>query len=308
MSRVSNAIKLLNFLSLKEIVPLQELSDRLEISERSVQRLRNELENAGYTIETTKGPGGGYRLAKNVSIHPLEFTSQQRKQLKHGLSILANQQGDNFGPAFLDALGTLSNQLDYSYWSVAPSFQTVRMNIDLDLYQRHMNLLEKAITEKKRIQIEYRKNYREERQYQFEPYSLVVVNNMWYVSGYDQDNRYLNLKISRMTKIVDLNENYRFDEETLKVRGISEFGYNINPISAIIIVENMDYISEYIWGDKQEIVWVNENTFRLEVTFANELAFRKFVLGGGSNMKVITPESERLWIAEEARKMLELYT
>ena len=131
---------------------------------------------------------------------------------------------------------------------------------------------------------------------------------MWYVSGYDQSSRFLNLKISRITKITDLQENYRFDEETTKVKGISKFGYNIDPISAIIIVENMDYISEYIWGEKQEIVWLDHNTFRLNVTFANKLAFQKFVLGGGSNMTVISPESEVLWIAEEARKILKLYT
>ena len=308
MSRVSNAIKLLNYLSLKEVVSLQELSDFLQISERSVQRLRNELEDAGYTVETIKGPGGGYRLAKNVSIHPQDFSSQQRKQLKHGLSILANQQGDNFGPSFLEALGNLSNQLEYSYWSVAPSFQSVRMNIDLELYQENMSTLEEAIAGQKRIQITYRKNYREERSYRFEPYSLLVVNNMWYVSGYDQKNRFLNLKISRIRQIIDLDENYRFDDETLKVRGISEFGYNINPISAIIMVENMDYISEYIWGDQQEIVWLDDHSFRLSVTFSNQLAFRKFVLGGGSNMTVLAPENERLWIIEESKKILKRYT
>lgn len=308
MSRVKNAIKLLNNLSTAEYVSLQELSDDLGISKKSIQRLRRDLEDANYTIETKKGPQGGYKLIQNKSVIPPDLSTHQKEQIKRGISILLDQQGANFGPDFVDALGILTNNLDHSYWTATPSFQTVKMNINLELYRKNMNFLEEAITEEKRIEISYQKNYREERVYQFEPYALIVVNNMWYLSGYDQMNRYLNLKISRITKIVDLDQKYRFDEETLKIKGINEFGYNINPISAIIIVDNMDYISEFIWGDKQEIIWLDDNKFKLEVIFPNILAFRKFVLGGGSNMKVISPESERLWIIEEARKISKLYT
>lgn len=308
MSRVTKALKLLNYLSFREVVSLQELSDYLELSERSVQRLRLSLEDAGYRIETIKGPGGGYKLDKSTTIAPMDFTLKQKHQLKQSLPVLADQQKDTFGDTFIEALGVLSSQLDYHQVPNILSFQTVRMNIDAERYQKHMSILEQSIDNHMRVEIKYRKNYREQRHYLFEPYSLVIVNNMWYVSGYDQKDRYLNLKITRIKEIIELNVKFRYDENTLKIKGINEFGYNINPVSAEIIVRNMDYISEYIWGDKQSIEWIDDHSFYLQVIFPNELAFKKFILSGGSNITIIKPESQRLWIKEEANKILKNYT
>ena len=78
MSRVVSAIKMLNYMSMRNVVSLQELSDYLSLSERSVQRLRNELEDSGYQIDTVKGPGGGYVLRKGSSIRAQELSFHQK--------------------------------------------------------------------------------------------------------------------------------------------------------------------------------------------------------------------------------------
>ena len=61
MNQISLAIKLLLILKTQGIVKKQALAQQLEISEKNVQRLRNQLEMVGYTIETIKGRYGGYR-------------------------------------------------------------------------------------------------------------------------------------------------------------------------------------------------------------------------------------------------------
>ncbi|CAM3671121.1 YafY family protein [Erysipelothrix urinaevulpis] len=308
MSRVVSAIKMLNYLSLRNIVSLQELSDYLALSERSVQRLRNELEDAGYQIETVKGPGGGYILRQGIDIRAQELSFHQKKLIKQGLSILTKQHGLSLGSNFVDALANISKQLDQDIQTSVPSFQTVSLNLDIEKYQRHMEMIDHAIENHEKIKIEYQKKYNTFRSYTFEPYSMFVVNGMWYLSGYDQENRFINLKISRIDSITYTHQKFRYDDETKKFRGVGQFGYNINPISAIIVVKNMDYISEYIWGDKQTIEWIDDDSFRLSVTFPNEMAFKKFVLSGSANMKIEAPTEFKDWIILEAQKILKLYT
>ncbi len=308
MTRVTSSIKMLNYLSTRRVVSLQELSDYLELSERSVQRLRRDLEDAGYQIETIKGPGGGYRLLDGFQLPSQELSLQQKRQIKQGLSILAKQHADSLGSSFIDAIAILNRQLDQQMVSSIPSFQTVKMNIDIELYQLNMERIDSAISTRNKLKIVYKKNYREIRDYTFEPYSMFLVNGMWYLNGYDQKNRFINLKISRIETVDILEAKYRYDENTNEIKGLSKFGYKINPISAIIVIDNMDYISEYIWGENQEIEWLSDHSFRLKVVFPNELAFRNFVLSGGSNMKVESPESEQKWLIEEAKNILKLYT
>ena len=214
----------------------------------------------------------------------------------------------SLGSNFVDAIANLSKQLDQDIQMSVPSFQTVSLNIAIAKYQRHMEVINNSIDTHMRIVIEYQKKYNVLRSYTFEPYSMFLVNGMWYLSGYDQDNRFINLKISRMSSVIETGQKFRFDEKTKVFKGVGEFGYNINPISAIIVVKSMDYISEYIWGDKQTIEWINDNCFRLAVTFPNEMAFKKFILSGGSNMKIEAPIEYKDWIILEAEKILKLYT
>ena len=48
MSRLTNALQMLDILSARSVVSLDELADTLEISTRAVQRLKDDLESVGY--------------------------------------------------------------------------------------------------------------------------------------------------------------------------------------------------------------------------------------------------------------------
>ncbi len=62
MSKISNAILMMQLLSSGRRYSTEELSHLLEISPRMVRSYRDELEKAGIYIDTIKGPGGGYVL------------------------------------------------------------------------------------------------------------------------------------------------------------------------------------------------------------------------------------------------------
>ena len=62
MSKISNAIQMLNYLNTGNKYSVKELSEKIGITERMVRYYKAELEQAGIPIETFMGPNGGYYI------------------------------------------------------------------------------------------------------------------------------------------------------------------------------------------------------------------------------------------------------
>lgn len=59
MSKIYNALAMLDILSSKRKYTIKELSEKLELSPRMVRYYKEELERLGYYIESTTGVDGG---------------------------------------------------------------------------------------------------------------------------------------------------------------------------------------------------------------------------------------------------------
>ena len=68
MSKLSNTLTMLEYLSSGRKYTIKELSDKLEVSERMIRIYKDDLEKAGIYIDTIMGPYGGYVLNQNVSV------------------------------------------------------------------------------------------------------------------------------------------------------------------------------------------------------------------------------------------------
>lgn len=66
MGKISNAIKMLNYLNTGNKYNVKELSQKLGITERMVRYYKEELEEAGIPIETFMGPNGGYYIIRTT--------------------------------------------------------------------------------------------------------------------------------------------------------------------------------------------------------------------------------------------------
>ena len=68
MSKVSNVLTMLEYLSSGRKYSISELSEKLEVSPRMIRVYKDEIEKAGIYIDTIKGPYGGYVLNQNISV------------------------------------------------------------------------------------------------------------------------------------------------------------------------------------------------------------------------------------------------
>ena len=68
MSKISNVLTMIEYLSSGKKYSIQELSEKLEVSPRMIRIYKDEIEMAGIYIDTIKGPYGGYVLNQNINV------------------------------------------------------------------------------------------------------------------------------------------------------------------------------------------------------------------------------------------------
>ena len=77
MSKVANMLNMLQILKDGKIHCIQNLSEKLEISERMVRQYKLELEQAGIYLKSTTGKYGGYMLENESDFLKLEDTIKE---------------------------------------------------------------------------------------------------------------------------------------------------------------------------------------------------------------------------------------
>ena len=68
MSKISNVLTMLEYLSSGRKYSIKELAEKLEVSPRMIRIYKDELEKAGIYVDTIKGPYGGYVLNQNINV------------------------------------------------------------------------------------------------------------------------------------------------------------------------------------------------------------------------------------------------
>lgn len=82
MSKISNVLTMLEYLSSGRKYSIAELSEKLEVTPRMIRVYKDEIEKAGIYIDTIKGPYGGYVLNQNINV-PKRFITPNVIDIKN---------------------------------------------------------------------------------------------------------------------------------------------------------------------------------------------------------------------------------
>ena len=82
MSKISNVLTMLEYLSSGRKYSIKELSEKIEVSPRMIRVYKDEIEKAGIYIDTIKGPYGGYVLNQNINV-PKRFITPNTINVKN---------------------------------------------------------------------------------------------------------------------------------------------------------------------------------------------------------------------------------
>src|SRR5215210_8784632 len=90
MNTSARMLRLLSILQTHRYWPGPELSDRLEVSPRTLRRDIDRLRELGYAVDASRGVAGGYQLRAGGSLPPLLLEDEEAVAIAVGLRTSAS--------------------------------------------------------------------------------------------------------------------------------------------------------------------------------------------------------------------------
>ena len=188
MSKLSNTLLMLSYLQNGRKYSINELSEKLEVTPRMIRIYKDDLEKAGFIIETIYGPYGGYILKKsNININPT-FN-------EYDLKMLEAYKDNEYIKSLIDKIKILNNFDNNSILE--------------DDIKKTYNILSKAIKEKRKVKIIYDSLEKGLNERIIHPLELFYLKNSFGLAAFCEKKKDLrHFELKRIKDINLLDDNY----------------------------------------------------------------------------------------------------
>lgn len=219
MSQLSRLIAILTLLRSKRLLTATELSNKFNVSVRTIYRDIRKLEEAGIPVTTIEGRG--YSLMEGYHIAPVQFTEKQANALITAQHIINQHKDSSFARDFEDALIKIksvfrtsiqekSEQLENKIYVFNNDYENISSNAlsEIQLAITHFNFTEINYQKANDHHITFRK---------IEPYALYSTNFKWILIAWCHlRNDYRAFRIDRIQHFKILNET--FEDRTFNLQ------------------------------------------------------------------------------------------
>jgi predicted DNA-binding transcriptional regulator YafY len=293
---------------------VSELSDELDVSDRTVHRYIGMLEEMGIPLYSERGPYGGFSLLRSYKLPPLIFTPEEATVLYMGAHLV----GDIWGKTFQDAVTGVTAKLDNvlpddihqeverAQRSLVVMTRTAR---DYAPFHEMMTTMRECMLHRHRISMHYHSFSRVETERKVDPLALSLRWGNWYLIGYCHlRGEMRTFRVDRITNLKPLEETFIFP---------SDFD------AKTYLEESMRWENRYkveVWASPEISAEMNERsgdwmkvtnnpdgsaTVRFEADNLNWVT--SWVLGWGKHVKAISPPQLIGLVMEAAKDITEIY-
>nr|WP_132253934.1 YafY family protein [Natranaerovirga pectinivora] len=219
-------------------VTAKELSERFEVSQRTIYRDIDALSIAGIPVYTEKGKGGGISLLPEFTLSQSLLTEQEQEEIISALQALEAVKPKETTKALTKLSAVFSRKavnwidVDFSDWSRG----------DNKLFSK----LKTAIFDKIVVVFDYYSTKGEKTNRNVEPIQLFFKHRAWYLKGFCLSR--LDIRLFKLTRMENLI--------------LTELGFTERNFSTILFESSQD--------EK------NNNYIKLEVKILSEMAYRVY--------------------------------
>jgi len=185
----SRLLSLLSLLQTRRDWPGSLLAERLDVSHRTVRRDVDRLREMGYSIRSTMGPDGGYRLDAGSELPPLLFDDDQVIALAVALQAAA-VTGVGIEEAALRALTTVRQVMPsrLRHRLSALEFSTIAARGGgVTVSPEVLVAMSTAVRAQEVLRFDYESSSGSTPLRRVEPHHLVTSNGRWYLVAWDLD-------------------------------------------------------------------------------------------------------------------------
>lgn len=293
--KINRLVEIIIILLNRGTVTAKELSERFNVSQRTIYRDIDELSAAGIPVYMSKGKGGGISLLENYTLDKTILSEDERGNLMFALKTLEatkQLQIDNTIEKLKSIFGNINSidwvNVDFTHWG------------SKDDTDRRFEEIKAAILKQKILKFKYvnSKNIKSDRS--VEPYKIIFKGQAWYLLGFccEKDD-FRVFKITRMREVEALDKNFTRKETNNDVEN-NKNDYKLNAVTLKLrFSSNMLYrIIDYY--DENQIIQETDGSYLVITEFPYDEWIYSHILSYGDGVEVLEPG----YVREEVKKRL----
>ena len=205
MNRIDRLINILLMLQSKKFVPIEKLTDKFQLSKRTIFRDIKSLNEIGVPIYFE--PSKGYTIAKGYFLPPLSFTPEEAYSLLT-LKTLANKFADkSIERNSHTAFEKIKAVLKFSDWDKLDKLSSkieIFTPTNLINEKQHLSKIQNSIIDKITLEICYVDNSDNTTQRKIEPIGLIFYTNQWHLIAWCTLRKdYRDFKVDKITQLTN---------------------------------------------------------------------------------------------------------
>ena len=183
-------LSLIMLLQSRSIWKAAELATELSVSERTVHRYMDMLDEMGIPIYSERGPYGGFSLVRGYKLPPLLFSAEEATVLYMGANLVRDVWGQTYDDAVTAVTAKLDNvRPDDLRHEVREAQQSLIVgglrSRDYRPWEPVLHTLRQCIARRNCVRLLYRALGREQNTERVvEPYALAFQWGLWYLIGF----------------------------------------------------------------------------------------------------------------------------
>lgn len=211
MSQLSRLISILTLLRSKRLLTANELSQKYDVSVRTIYKDIRKLEEAGVPVVTIEGKG--YSLMEGYTVAPVQFTEKEANALITAQHLVKQTNDSSFVEDFQDALTKIksvfktsvqekSELLQRNIYVFEPNYEKISSSAlsDIQLAITNFNYVEINYQKANDYKVSFRK---------IEPYAFYSTNRKWILIAWCHlRNEYRAFRLDRIQHYKIINETF----------------------------------------------------------------------------------------------------
>ena len=207
-------LRLLSLLQTHRYWPGGELSERLDVSPRTLRRDIDRLRDLGYAVDAVRGVAGGYQLRAGGSLPPLLLEDEEAVAIAVGLRTTASGAVAGLEETSIQALtkviGLMPPRLRRQMDALRSQTDGVPWGGGPQLDAGVLTTLAQACRDDELVTFGYTAKTGDPTHRRVEPHRLVSLGRRWYLVGYDRDRQdWRSFRVDRVAEPAVTGQRFR---------------------------------------------------------------------------------------------------
>ena len=306
--KVERLMNILIYLLNNDCVSAKKLSDKFNVSVRTIQRDIASLENSGIPIISYSGVNGGYGIMPQYKLNNTLNSYQDSKYIIMALDALNSSYNNNKLSNLIEKYKTFYKEKSNS--SPSNIFFDYSISKEDRNVQLNNKILEEAILNRQIVTLNYTSASNKKSSKKIEPLALQYKWYAWYLLAYDLNKSiYRTYKVARMQNLIVLEKTSHIEHENIEtlLKSEEEKYFDTCIDIKVLFKKNEEHLIQEYFPNEKRYIDKDGNSILLLSVPPRERLWKALLLSFGDSIQILSPESYKNELIETANKFLSNY-